>query len=86
MDKLTNEVVSFPVDLIKISEKFGGVRLNAEQKAELLEGRPVLVEGMVNTKTGEVFNQQLQYSADAKKLGLRDRVKDNSRGRTMHSA
>lgn len=68
IDKLTNEVVSFPVDLIKISEKFGGVRLNAEQKAELLEGRPVLVEGMVNTKTGEVFNQQLQYSADAKKL------------------
>lgn len=68
IDKLTNEVVSFPVERIKISEKFGGVKLNPEQKAELLEGRPVLVEGMVNTKTGEVFNQQLQYSADAKKL------------------
>lgn len=68
IDKLTNEVVSFPVDLIKISEKFGGVKLNPEQKAELLEGKPVLVEGMVNTKTGEIFNQQLQYSADAKKL------------------
>ncbi|MGG7466674.1 MULTISPECIES: DUF3945 domain-containing protein [Bacteroidota] len=68
IDKLTNEVVSFPVERIKISEKFGGVKLNPEQKAELLEGRPVLVEGMVNTKTGEVFNQQLQYNADAKKL------------------
>lgn len=68
IDKLTNELVSFPVDLIKISERFGGVKLSPEQKAELLEGRPVLVEGMVNTKTGEVFNQQLQYNADAKKL------------------
>lgn len=68
IDKLTNEVVSFPVDLIKINEKFGGVKLSAIQKAELLEGKPVLVEGMVNTKKGETFNQQLQYSADAKKL------------------
>ncbi len=68
IDKLTNEVVSFPVELIKISEKFGGVKLSPEQKAELLEGRPILVEGMVNTKTGEVFNQHLQYSADGKKL------------------
>lgn len=68
IDKLTNEVVSFPVELIKISEKFGGVKLSSEQKAELLDGRPVLVEGMVNTKTGDVFNQQLQYNADSKKL------------------
>lgn len=68
IDKLTNEIVSFPVELIKISEKFGGVKLSSEQKAELLEGKPVLVEGMVNTKTGEVFNQELQYNADAKKL------------------
>ena len=68
IDKLTNEVVSFPVDLIKISEKFGGVKLSPEQKAELLEGKQVLVEGMVNSKTGEVFNQHLQYNADAKKL------------------
>ncbi|WP_343657864.1 DUF3945 domain-containing protein [Chryseobacterium sp.] len=68
IDRLTNEVVSFPVERVKISEKFGGVKLSPEQKAELLEGRPVLVEGMVNTKTGEVFNQQLQYNADAKKL------------------
>lgn len=68
IDKLTNEVVSFPVELIKISEKFGGVKLSPEQKEELLQGRPVLVEGMVNTKTGEVFDQQLQYNADVKKL------------------
>lgn len=68
IDKLTNEVVSFPVDLIKISEKFGGVKLSPEQKAELLEGKQVLVEAMVNSKTGEVFNQHLQYNADAKKL------------------
>lgn len=68
IDKLTNEVVSFPVERIKISDKFGGVKLTPEQKAELLEGKPVLVEGLVNTKSGEIFNQELQYNADAKKL------------------
>ena len=68
IDKLTNEVVSFPVERIKISEKFGGVKLSPEQKAELLDGKPVLVEGLVNTKSGEIFNQELQYNADAKKL------------------
>lgn len=68
IDKLTNEVVSFPVELIKINEKFGGVKLSAEQKAQLLEGKQVLVEGMVNSKTGEVFDQHLQYNANAKKL------------------
>lgn len=68
IDKQTNEVVSFPVDLIKISNSFGGVKLSPEQKAELLDGKPVLVEGMKNTKTGEPFSQQLQYSADEKKL------------------
>lgn len=68
IDKLTNEVVSFPIDLIKISDKFGGVQLTKEQKAELLEGKAVLVEGMTNKKTGELFNQLLQYSAEDKKL------------------
>ncbi|MFC3157074.1 DUF3945 domain-containing protein [Chryseobacterium arachidis] len=68
IDKLTNEVVSFPVDLIKLSNSFGGVKLSPEQKAELLEGKPVLVEGMKNSKTGESFSQNLQYNADEKKL------------------
>lgn len=68
IDKLTNEVVSFPLDLIKLSNTFGGVKLSPEQKAELLEGKAVLVEGMKNTKTGEPFSQNLQYSADEKKL------------------
>jgi hypothetical protein len=94
IDKLTNEVVSFPVELIKISEKFGGVKLSPEQKAELLEGKPVVVEGMVNTKTGEVFNQELQYNADAKKLvfvgqsesqqqGQTEGIRDDFRGRVF---
>lgn len=68
IDKMTNEVVSFPVDLIKINDKFGGVKLTKEQKNELLEGKAVLIEGITNTKNGEIFAQQLQYSADAKKL------------------
>ncbi len=68
IDKQTNEVVSFPVELIKLGNKFGGVELSVEQKAELLEGKKVYIEGMTNAKTGENFNQNLQYSADEKKL------------------
>ncbi|WP_353148535.1 DUF3945 domain-containing protein [Chryseobacterium sp.] len=68
IDQLTKEVVSFPIEHIKISDKFGGVQLNAEQKALLLEGKQVFIEGMTNTKTGEEFNQHLQYNADLKKL------------------
>ncbi len=68
IDKITNEVVAFPVDVIKMNEKFGGVKLTPDQKSELLEGKAVLIEGMTNTKTGEIFNQHLQYSADLKKL------------------
>lgn len=94
IDKLTNEVVSFPLDLIKIGEKFGGVKLSLEQKAELLEGKAVLVEGMANTKTGDPFNQHLQYSADAKKLvfvgqsealgqNLTNGIRDDFRGKVF---
>lgn len=94
IDKITNEVVSYPVDLIRMSEKFGGVKLTAEQKSELLEGKAVLIEGMTNTKTGEVFSQQLQYSADAKKLvfvgpseaqqqGVSNGIPDEFRGKVL---
>ncbi|MCQ9634201.1 DUF3945 domain-containing protein [Chryseobacterium sp. WG23] len=68
LDKYTKEPVSYPVEWIKINDKFGGVKLNKEQKQDLMEGKPILVEGMVNTKTGELFNQMLQFSADDRKI------------------
>ncbi|MCL1666554.1 DUF3945 domain-containing protein [Elizabethkingia ursingii] len=94
IDKLTKEVISFPVDLIKINEKFGGVKLSKEQKTELLEGKSVLVEGMANTKTGQLFSQRLQFSADDKKLvfvgkaetpgyAMSQGIRDEFRGKTL---
>lgn len=68
LDKYTKEPVSYPLEWIKINDKFGGVKLTKEQKQELTEGKPVLVEGMVNTKTGELFSQTLQFSADDRKI------------------
>ncbi|REC62340.1 hypothetical protein DRF65_11555 [Chryseobacterium pennae] len=68
LDKYTKEPVSYPLEWIKINDKFGGVKLSKDQKQELMEGKPVLVEGMVNTKTGELFSQTLQFSADDRKI------------------
>lgn len=68
LDKYTKEPVSYPLEWIKINDKFGGVKLSKEQKQELMEGKPVLVDGMVNTKTGELFSQTLQFSADDRKI------------------
>lgn len=68
LDRFTKEPVSYPQEWIKIKDKFGGVKLSKEQKNDLLEGKPVLVEGIKNKSTGEVFNQMLQFSADERKL------------------
>lgn len=68
LDKFTKEPVSYPLEWVKINEKFGGVQLNKDQKQDLLEGKAVLVEGMKNKSSGELFSQLLQYSADDKKL------------------
>ncbi|PUV24456.1 DUF3945 domain-containing protein [Sphingobacterium athyrii] len=84
IDKLTNEVVSFPVDLIKIGDKFGGVKLTKEQKTDLLEGKAVSVEGMVNKKTGELFNQLLQYSAEEKKLVFMGQSETLGKAQSQH--
>lgn len=35
-------------------KKIGGVELNDQQKADLVEGKAILVEGMVNKQTGEL--------------------------------
>ncbi|UIR57857.1 DUF3945 domain-containing protein [Sphingobacterium sp. SRCM116780] len=68
LDKYTKEPVSYPLEWIKINDKFGGVKLNKEQKQDLMEGKAVLVEGITNKTTGELFSQMLQFSADDRKL------------------
>lgn len=63
IDRLTNEVVALRQDWMRIPNEFKGVTLNAEQKQTLLEGKPLLLEGMISKK-GEPFSAPIQYNAD----------------------
>nr|WP_159478925.1 DUF3945 domain-containing protein [Chryseobacterium sp. 18068] len=64
-DRLTNELVAYKVENIKISDEIKGIKLNEEQKQMLMEGKPLYLEGMISTK-GEPFNAHVQFNADKK--------------------
>ncbi|BDU25178.1 DUF3945 domain-containing protein [Flavobacterium sp. GSB-24] len=63
VDRLTNEVVAFRRDYIKIPEEIKGVKLSEDQKQTLLEGKPLFIEGMVSKK-GDAFDATVQFNAD----------------------
>lgn len=63
IDRLTNEVVALRQDWMRIPDEFKRVKLNAEQKQTILEGKPLHLEGMISRK-GEPFNAPVQYNAD----------------------
>jgi hypothetical protein len=63
LDRLTNELVAFRSELIRIPENIKGVRLNEEQKRDLAEGKAVYIEKMIS-KTGKEFSASLQFNAD----------------------
>lgn len=63
IDRLTNEVIALRQDWMKIPDEIKGVKLNAEQKQTLLEGKPLQLEGMISKK-GEPFSAEVQYNAD----------------------
>ncbi|GAA6765717.1 DUF3945 domain-containing protein [Flavobacterium sp. CGRL1] len=63
VDRLTNEVVAFRADFIKIPEEIKGVKLSEDQKQTLLEGKPLHLEGMISKK-GESFDATVQFNAD----------------------
>ncbi len=66
IDKLTNEVVALRADRAYIPEKISGVKLDANEIAQLKEGKSIFIEGMVSQKTGKEFNAHIQISADRK--------------------
>jgi len=68
LDRFTKEPVSYPQEWVKVKKDFGGVKLNKDQKQELLEGKAVLIEGMKNSTTGELFSKSIQFSADERKF------------------
>lgn len=64
-DRLTNELVAYRAEYIKIPEEIKGVKLDERQQQTLLEGKPLYVEGMISQK-GEPFDATLQFNADKK--------------------
>ncbi|REC61858.1 hypothetical protein DRF65_14090 [Chryseobacterium pennae] len=68
LDRFTKEPVSYPQEWIKLRDEFGGVKLSDVQKKELFEGKPVLIEGMKNASSGELFSKAIQFSADERKF------------------
>lgn len=63
IDKLTKEVIALRQDWIKVPDDIGGVKLTAEQKQVLYEGKAIYLEGMVSQK-GKTFSSDIQYNAD----------------------
>lgn len=63
VDRLTNEVVAFRADYVKIPDEIKGVKLDDAQKQTLLEGKPLHLEGMISKK-GDPFDATLQFNAD----------------------
>lgn len=62
-DRLTNELVAYKVEYMKIPDEIKGIKLDEHQKQTLLEGRPLYLEGMISTK-GDSFDATVQFNAD----------------------
>ncbi|MBM7420225.1 MULTISPECIES: DUF3945 domain-containing protein [Chryseobacterium] len=62
-DRLTNELVAYRAEYMKIPDEIKGIRLDDHQKQTLLEGKPLYLEGMTSKK-GELFDATVQFNAD----------------------
>lgn len=66
IDHLTNEVIALRQDWMKIPDIIKGVKLNQEQKKDLRDGKPVLLEG-VEFKNSQNRSAHVQYNADKRR-------------------
>ncbi|KYH06692.1 hypothetical protein A1704_23045 [Chryseobacterium cucumeris] len=62
-DRLTNELVAYRSEYMKIPDEIKGIKLDEHQKQTLLEGGPLYLEGMTSKK-GESFDATVQFNAD----------------------
>jgi hypothetical protein len=69
LDKLTNELIAFRKEWLKVPDTYKGVQLNEEQKRELGEGKAVRVEDMTSSK-GTKFSADVQFNADKRYFEL----------------
>jgi len=71
LDKLTNELVAFRKEHVRVPENYKGATLSAEQRKQLGEGKAILVDGMITNK-GEPFKNPayVQFNADKRYFEL----------------
>lgn len=62
-DRLTNELVAYRAEYMKIPDEIKGIKLDEHQKQTLLEGKPLYLEGMTSNK-GTTFDATVQFNAD----------------------
>ncbi|TXF74819.1 DUF3945 domain-containing protein [Chryseobacterium sp.] len=62
-DRLTNELVAYRAEYMKIPDEIKGIKLDDQQKQTLFEGKPLYLEGMTSKK-GEPFDATVQFNAD----------------------
>lgn len=63
VDRMTNELIAFRAQYIKVPGEIKGIKLEDTQKQTLMEGKPLYLEGMISKK-GTPFNATLQFNAD----------------------
>lgn len=62
-DRLTNELVAYRAEYMKIPDEIKGVKLDDHQIQTLSEGKALYLEGMTSKK-GESFDASVQFNAD----------------------
>lgn len=65
IDHLTNEVIAFRQDRIKVPDEIKGVKLTEDQKRDLKDGKDVYLEGL-DFKNSTNKNAHVQFNADKK--------------------
>jgi hypothetical protein len=63
VDKLTNELVPFRTDWMKIPETYKGVKLNEDQQQKLGEGKAVRIENLYSTDKNKYYAADVQFNA-----------------------
>jgi len=63
IDRLTNEIVPFRADRIRVNDNIKGVQLSERQKMDLSAGRAVFLENMTS-KQGKSFSADVQFNAE----------------------
>lgn len=63
VDRLTNELVAYKTEYIKVPDEIKGVQLDDVQKQTLREGKALMIDGMTSQQ-GNTFSGLVQFNAD----------------------